>query len=267
MPTVKEDLLNSHRLRRQTWRRQVDRVFLVTGLVGPPEFQLMEAESQPEIPDYLDSYPFNQTTPEYPEWTGLKVTDIAAEHTAPNQARIVVTYTNDTGSVTFPPQPPVTGNDGPDTKSVSFSTAEIETTKDRDDEDMILTPPASAAGWPTQKSQAIRRLVVGQVVFTRVELEPPVARMRDFLGKLNSTSLGSGAYAAETLLFAEYIAPEEGDGEWIAEYRFEYREGGWKHRDVYVGPDGRIPADAVEEEWDTEQTANFSLLNLDWDDP
>ena len=203
-----------------------------------------------------------QPTPEYPEYDTIKVLERRCEPTSPNTAIIVVTYTNDFGSVST--SKPTT-NDGPEEKQIRFSVVERATTKDRNDADMLLTPPPTRSSWDTIKSEAQVTRPIGVLTFERTELTAPAQRMRDLVGKLNDSA--EGPYAAGTLLFSALDASGNSEDGWQCIYEFSYDPDGWKHRDIYKSPaDNRVPDDAIEQEFDVLDTANFGPLGFDWSD-
>lgn len=253
MPVVDLDLANGHETTETFAARELTRVVRVTELTADPEGQLLEALRDPGVPQLGEFWPgeiqFVIRREAFPDGT--------------NAARIVCTYGRST-STTFN-QPDPVGNDGLDVKNVSASLYEIETSRDRGDVAMTLTPPTEWNTLPTYLSTAKTFRPAGEIVFQRVETSPPTARTRSLVGTLNNGALNS--YGDNTLLFTRLDAnSDDGGRRWNCTYRFQYRADGWKHKDRWRGPDNRVVPQATEEEFDVIPEASWISLGLNWSD-
>ena len=258
MATVTEDLAANHVLIDVNGGSTITRVFRVTGLVGLPHAQLIEALRDPAIPDIGDTYP-NEPT--------LFARQHEVRPDGPNAARIEVLYAvanaNRGGSWNQPY--PGAGNDGDDVKQVSSSIRQVQTNRDVGDNPMTLNPPTSKTLSQAYLSEATTFVPVGTLVFERVETSPPAARLRSLVGKLNSTALGS--YAVRTLLFAGFDAQSQDGGRtWQTVYEFQYQSAGWDHTDSWKDEGSRAPTDATRQSWQVIPQADFSGLSLNFAD-
>ena len=264
MPTVYEDLQAGWQISESYGDQQVTRVFRVSNLTAAPELQLMQALDQPEIPDYGDLFPFGDPV-EYPQFSSLVVRERTTEPMGPQAARITCIYRN--RRITYRFDTSFAGNEGPETRyTVGGSVTTTRTTKDITDTAMTVTPPAAVSNLDPFDSEATIFEPVFTLQFDRLEKTPPTQAARDFVGKLNSASLGSGAYAAKTLLCVAINGPTD-DGEiYRCTYQFRYKETGWQHTDFFRQRNGKPYAGATVETWDVLPTANFSTLGLDFND-
>lgn len=262
MPTVTEDLERGHRLTRTGWRRSVQRTFRVKELVDLPQYQLMEAMSQPEIPSDFDPYPMDPTTPEYPDYANLKVVNLDCDPDGPAAAVIVATYSNDLGGLASTRFDDNESN----TRQVSFGTKEIKTTKDIGDADMMLTVPPSRSGgaWEDYKSEATVFKPIGRIVFEiRYEFDPVLFDFSDQVGTINLSPIGK--YAAKTVLFSEYSSDGDNVNGWPTTFTFDIDPSGWRHVDIYKSLADKVaPPDAVEVFWDVIPTSEFSSFGFNW---
>jgi len=267
MAQVKEDLERGHVLTRSGWRRSIRRTFRVSELLEAPQYQLMEALdvliTGPYDAGDGDLYPFSPT-PEYPDYTSCRVINQDASPDGPNAAVIVVTYSNDRGSVSSSRF----DSDGSQTRQVDFGTKVVETQTDRDDVDMLLNPPPSrasaGAAWEPYKSTARLVKPLGRIVFeVRYDTDPEIFAYDELVGKISDGVLGK--YAAGTVMFAQYSSDGDDVNGWPTTFSFEIDPDGWTHRDVYKSPqDKLIPADAVEQEFDVIAEANFGVFGFSW---
>lgn len=253
--TVTSDYVDGHSYEDVLAGFEITRTFRVVDLVDAPERQLIEAVTSPGIPLLNEVYPGT---------VGILAVRRNVRPDGPNAARVAVTYSANTNRSTFN-QPVPVSNDGQDVKQISAGTREFLTPLDSTGSPMILTAPPMEDGWPAYLSEARIFIPAGEIVFERIETSPAVSRARQFVGRLNNALIGG--YAERTLLFVDLTAQSDDGGRiWNCTYTFRYDAGGWKHKDHYHGPDGKIPEDAVEVTWDVLPTANFSSLDLDFGD-
>lgn len=247
------DLVSNHEVTEIIGGVELTRVVRVTGLTAAPDGQLLEALRDSGVPQIFTLWPGEP-------WYVIRR---EAFPDGPNAARIVLTYGNNNRSTFNQPEPPV--NDGLDVKQFSAGIQEVETTRDEGDVKMSIAPPASLAGLPNYLSTARIFKPNGTLLFERLESSPPGARVRDYLGMLNSIGLGS--YPARSLLFARLDAQsDDGGRQWRCTYEFRYDPGLWKHRDRYRAPDNKVPDDAAEVTFDVQGTTDFTVLGLDFTD-
>lgn len=110
------------------------------------------------------------------------------------------------------------------------------------------------------------------VIFERKEGASPRNKSVTYVGKVNSTTLGSGTYAVRTLLCLGIEGITQDDGEtWQVTYRFQYRPDTWRATVYFIDPETDRPADGINigtgdgvETVDVYEEANFSSLNLPW---
>lgn len=110
------------------------------------------------------------------------------------------------------------------------------------------------------------------ILFERKEAGSPLTKSLANTGRVNSSSLGSGTYAARTLLCLgiEGVSTDNGIN-WQVTYRFQYRPDTWDATVVYIDPETDRPADSINiagndgvEIVQIYPTADFSSLNLNW---
>lgn len=259
MATITEDLVQGHRLRDVRGGSTITRTFRATQLVAAPHSQLVEAIQDPGVPKVGDQYPGGLL---------LFVQSVDAFPDGPNAARVECNYSvlNRPQGGTWNQGYPA-GRDGQDVKAVTWGTKELTTTRDRGDNPMTITPPASATNWgKPYLSEARIPVPVGSLVFERVETAPSNDRIRQHVGTVNS--LAMGFFAANTLKFSRYESySDDGGLSWNSTYTFEYDPDGWAHRDRWKEDGtGRPPDDAVEFLFDVLRTSNFNDLNLNFGD-
>lgn len=262
MATVREDLRQRHRVSEDRGAYTAQRVFYVTGLAQPPELQIMEALQDPQIPLYLAQYPLGSPSA-FPVYDNMRVRQRDGEPYGANGVIVTVTYSNVARSNFNSLEPPV-GDDGPDLKRISSAVDQRKTTRDRQGNAMTLTPGGVFLGDQAYDSEAEAFVAVGELVFFRTEKNPPAARMRNFVGKVNS--IIQDGYPARTLLCWSIEADSQ-DGElWDVEYVFRYRPDGWEHRDTWKRPDGKPAAGQVEQTFELLDETSFNVLGLDFSD-
>ena len=262
MPSVEEDLTQGHRVVRDGSDIVITRVFWVRNLTDAPQFQLLEAITQAQIPSYGDQYPWGAPV-EYPTFEETYVRSITAEPYGAAAAKVTVEY----GYV----QPATVnvsdfaGNDSPEVKNITASVASKKASKDILAADMTLTLPATRSSWPSYISEAEILKPVGTLVFERTEKTSPAARMRTYMGKINS--LVEGPFAAKSLLCSNIDAvTEDGGVTWSVTYEFRYDPDLWQHRDIYKGSDGKVPPGATLQTWDILEAVDFAPLGIDFSD-
>lgn len=266
MPTVTEDLANGYRITRQAWRNRINRVFYVSELVEPPEYQLMEALAQPEIPQWKELYPFS-ATPEYPAYESCRVVDQTAEVYGVNGARIVVVYDNDYGSLSSPTpatEPPQGSNEGAEIRNVSYGFREYETTVDRDGLPMILTPPLSHFTENPYRAIDDALATVGTINFERTERKDPTPNMRAFVRRVNSVALGP--YAIGTVRFNGVTSSGNETDLFRCSYEFEWDEAGWDKQAFWRDNSGKVPDDGDPQLFNVLDEADFTSMGFDWSD-
>jgi len=258
MTTIIKELVEQHSYQDVLAGFEIVRVFHVSGLVDVPERQLIEAALDPGVPQLGNVYPGT---------TGILLVRRDVVPDGPNAARVVMTYSAEKNVSTFnQPAPPV--NDGQDVKQISASLREVNTTRDRANQAMLLPAPATygggtAAALPDYLSEARVLTPIGAVVFERVETSPAVIRARDLVGKVNNATIG--IYGANTLLFSALDAvSNDGGYQWNCTYEFRFDPLGWEHSDSWHAPDGKVPTDATVESWDVLPEASFTSLGLDF---
>ena len=258
MPVVTEDLVAGHRLSEILGGFDITRIFRVTELVDPPQLQLIEAALATGVPLIGDVY-----DPAWPQaWCITK--DVAPD--GPNAARVTCTFSTQQNRSSWN-QPDPVGNDGQDVKQISATTKGWRVWFDNQSNPMELTAPPSLDGLPPYMSEADRLYPIAQLVFERTEKSPPSQRARDAVGTVNSVTLGGGAWPAFSLLYADFDATSDDGGRtWRCTYTFNYDPLLHAHYDVYKGPDGKAPTDAVEQVWAVTFASDFSLLGLDFTD-
>lgn len=110
------------------------------------------------------------------------------------------------------------------------------------------------------------------LTFTRREPSSPLSKALTNVGKVNSTSLGGGDFAAGTLLCLGIEGETTDGGEsYNVTYRFQYRPGTWVATVVYIDPETDRPHEDVVISTDTGvvyaeiyEEVNFTSLNLPW---
>ena len=255
MTTVVEDLERGHSLQFINRETELVRAYHVSGLVSNPDGQLLEAIQDPAIPAMSDVHP---------QASGLFVVRKRAVPAGRNTAYVECIYSNTSGATWNQPTP-TPGADGEDVKQISSSVVSERRTRDRGNQPMTMSPPASVSGWPQYLSEAEVFRPVGELVFERSEGEVPAQRARTLVGKVNQFAIG--AYGAEELLFARFNSiSTDGGRVWRSTYNFRHDPRQWKHRDTYKGDDNKSPPDATEVLFDVLELADFSVLNLDFSD-
>ena len=236
----------------------ITRSFDVTELTAAPEGQLLEALRDPAIPKIGDQYPGGEL---------LFVVSVDVEpNEGANGARVECNYsilnrpTGGTWNQSYP-----VGRDGQDVKQISFSLREIETTRDRDNQPMLLNPPASYMNSQPYLTKAKYATVNGRLVFERVEAAAHGDRMRGLFGRVNQFALSG--YIAGSLLFSAYESvSEDGGRSWQTTYGFDWDPNGWVHTDSWKDAADKVPSDATEETFSLYPSADFSVLGLDFTD-
>lgn len=259
MTVVREDLVSGHRVSFINGGITIVRTFHVSGLITAPEEQLLEAITDPLIPDIGAPYPV-------PAYALTFVLAKDAAPAGPDAATVSVNYSsiNRSSGSTWNQPYPGAGNDGVDVKQVSSGVREVQTFRDAANNVMLLTPPPTKAQSASYLSSATALVPVGSLVFERTETAPGTARMRDLVGKLNSPAIG--AYGDKTLLFRSFEEQsEDGGSTWNCTYVFDYRSS-WAHVDTWRDQDGKLPSDGVVESFDIFTTASFVGLGLDFSD-
>jgi len=267
MPDVIEDLQNGHSVSEARGYTRIQRIFEVTGLTGlSPERLLLEAITDPDIPEVGDAYPVAGV---YSKYNRCIVTTRQALPSGCQSARVVVLYTNEPTSVydqeiggnqTTPTQ---------DLKQVSVGLVSRQTSVDRDGAPLLVLAPISKQNGAGDRGyiETVTEMVpAGTLVFQRTETSPATQGMREAVGKVNSTVLGP--YAIGTLKFTRFEQESEDNGTtWPTVYQFSHLEGGWGYstRWHYEGSD-ESPADAAIVTFNLPKEYDFSLLGLDFSD-
>ena len=254
MATVTEDLVAGHRLLDIRGGSSIVRTFIVSGLVGAPHAQLLEAIRDPGVPKVGDQYPNSEP---------LFVNRVNAEPDGPNKARIECEYAVPNRPSGGSWNQPLPIGDGRDVKAFTAGLREVTTTRDRQNNAMTLNPPAKKTLSEPYLSEARTFKPVGSLSFERVESVPPSVRVRDQVGTVNSGTVG--IYAQNTLLFRSLEAiSEDGGRSWNCTYTFDFSSDGWQHVDTWKDEQGRTPSDATESTFDVLPTSNFAALSLDF---
>lgn len=257
MATVKPELVDGHSYTDVLAGFEITRVFHVTDLTDDPNRQLIEAVNDPGIP------PLNAL---YPGTIGILCVRRDVVPAGPNAARVTCTYSANTNVSTFN-QPFPSGNDGQDVKQISASVRETTTTRNRENNPMVLSPPAGWSSYPPYLSEARILAPVSELLFERTESSPAVARARSLVGKVNQDVLGGGSYQQNELLFVSLDAQSDDGGRlWRCSYVFRYAVNGWLHNDVWRTPEGKVPDNATGFAWEVFPQALFAPLGLDFDD-
>jgi hypothetical protein len=254
MPTVTGNLVDGHEYQDTFAGFEITQTFFVYDLVQPPERQLIEATQQPGVPQLGDVYPGT---------TGINCVQRTSSPFGENKAKVVCRFSAQKNNSTYNQPEPTGGDVGLDVKQITSGTREITTTEDRGGNPMLLTVPASVASLKPYLSEARILIPVGTIVFQRPESSVAVAAARDLVGRINNAPINN--YGVNTLLF-DSLDSESTDGgyTWDCVYTFRYDSRGWKHFDRFRAPDGRVPADAVEEPFDVLDEVSFATLNLDF---
>jgi len=259
MTVVREDLVSGHRVSFINGGITIVRTFHVSGLITAPEEQLLEAITDPLIPDIGAPYPV-------PAYALTFVLAKDAAPAGPDAATVSVNYSsiNRSSGSTWNQPYPGAGNDGVDVKQVSSGVREVPTFRDATGNLMLLNPPPSKDKAKPYPVSAIWLSPVGSLIFERTETAPGTSRMRSLVGKLNSPAIG--AYGDKTLLFRSFEEQSEDGGRtWNCTYTFDFRED-WLFQDAWRDQDGKLASDVVPQSWDIIQSASFAGLGLDFSD-
>jgi hypothetical protein len=150
---------------------------------------------------------------------------------------------------------------------VGSSVSTTQTQRDKDDDPLIIT----LTGQPDQLATVDIQTPETVLVFERKEATTPRTKAIANTGKVNSASLGSGTYAARTLLCLGIEGTSTDNGAtWQVVYRFQYNPKTWAAEAVYIDPETGQPHVDVDLDtpgagWIRENIypeADFSTLNL-----
>ena len=258
MPVVTFDLVSGHDV-ELTWDQLVvRRTARVTELVSGPEGQILEAITDPGVPQLGDAYPG------YPQY---RVSSVVGRPGGCDAVILSIEYGFKVTGSTWNQSPPV-GRDGVDIKQFSGGLTQVKTTRDRTDTEMVLTAPAAVAGdYPDQVSEAQAQVPIGTIRFERIETQPVGDRQRTYLGKINSTVEGN--YASRTLLCSRIDAQSaDGGSSWRVQYEFSYRPGGWLHSDIWKlgGSNGIVLPGTMPDSFELYDEISFAALGLNFND-
>lgn len=247
------DISDGGTLRETSDGIEVDRVAVVTDVAGPADQYLKNALDTSGVPVIGDANPM---------YSGLRVRSREATDDGCGKVRIRITYGSAARS-TLESQVPPTNNNGATTKNVGFSLTQKTVSRafnvtgganpSSTEEILVQRPPTSAIGGSdvVRQHPPINVLrPVGKLVFERLELDPPLSRFRQAMGKVNDRSLNGGTYARRTLLCSNITAqsPNAG-GWWQVTYEFSFDPGDndqepWSTEVLWQNPGGVDDFDA-----------------------
>jgi len=225
---------------------------------------MMEILADASIPQYFDSYPDTGGTGQFIDIFALEIS-VEPTDRQNNIYNVTVQYA----------RPDAIEKEAGETADdsliqVGSSVTSEETQVDKDGNQLVI----QLTNEPDQNGSVDIQVPETVLLFERKEGSSPLSKSIANTGKVNSASLGSGTYAAKTLLCLgiEGVSSDNGDT-WQVTYRFQYKPGTWNAEAVYEDPEtGRIHEDVdlssaanstngwIDKEIYSE--ADFSNLNL-----
>jgi len=205
----------------------------VYGVVTTAGESLIDIIQDAGIPQYGDLYSVETGTP------FMYALEITCQ--PENEQNTIFTVTVNYGVPDFSQKPPSEdANDS--TIQVGSSVSSSKTQKDKDGNQIVV----ALSGQPDQVGDVDIQIPETVLVFERKESSSPFAKSKTNVGFVNSASLGSGAYAARTLLCLGIDGTSTDDGEtWQVTYRFQYRPDTWDALIVYIDPETDRPHDDI----------------------
>jgi hypothetical protein len=258
--TVIEDLIEGSGLSQSADGYVATRVFMATTTAQETKLEVLLHEDIPQRGDI------------HPDFDGISLVPIIAldrncdhEQGDPAVFRVTIDYRRPS---TTDAEPSEEEEDA--IVHIGSSVTSSKTEVDKDGVQIVVT--LSTATPTTQTGSVDIQVPETTIGFRRKESSNPGAKSIATTGKVNSASLGSGTYAARTLLCLGIEGESTDGGEtYDVTYSFQYRPGTWKAAVVYIDPETDRPhADVDIAGLDGVTYPNiysevaFASLNLPW---